>query len=214
VRNPLDLFRNTDRLDDALAAIEHNGNGNGHERAYASTALARVAKSLVPAGGTVGVQNAWCWYDETQAGGPGTNPELAGRLKYAAYREMALTDPAVRSLYFMWKLPIRSAEYKVESADNHPAGQAAAENEAEFARWQLGPRKCREVPSPSLPPRPQLRSEIGFEIGPQRSVSSPICAVVIAASYRSRASAPASSPNSRAAHAGQNTATPWGSRVW
>jgi hypothetical protein len=38
------------------------------------------------------------------------------------------------------------------------------------------------------------------------------CASMLAG-YRSGASAPASAPNSRAAHAGQNTATPRGSRV-
>lgn len=77
------------------------------------------------------------WLDIFE-GGPDVAPELSGRGKFPVYRAMRLTDPAVRSLSWMVKLPIRAAEWTVVPAEDDPAGEAAARARADFAAWQFG----------------------------------------------------------------------------
>lgn len=72
------------------------------------------------------------------AGGPDTNPDLMGRLKYQAFYEMKTTDGACRSLSWMVKLPIRSAETTIIPAKHDPDGEAAARARADWLAWQFG----------------------------------------------------------------------------
>ena len=74
------------------------------------------------------------WYLDSHTGGPDFNPELAGRGKYEIFREMALSDPAVRSLEWLYKLPIRAAEWSVSPASEDPADVEVADCLA----WQFG----------------------------------------------------------------------------
>lgn len=69
-------------------------------------------------GGAVGVDGADPLSIENALLGPDLNPELAGIQKYGVYNEMRLTDPACRSLLWLFKLPIRSARWGL-----HPAGE-------------------------------------------------------------------------------------------
>lgn len=68
------------------------------------------------------------------AGGHDTNPDLMGRLKYEVFREMALSDPAVRSLEWLYKLPIRSADWSLTPASEDPLDLFVAD----FLAWQFG----------------------------------------------------------------------------
>jgi hypothetical protein len=70
-------------------------------------------------------------------GGPDLTPELQGRLKYEMYREMR-EDPACRSLLWLWKLPIRSAEWAITPSKKDPDGDAIAQARADFASEQVG----------------------------------------------------------------------------
>jgi hypothetical protein len=72
-----------------------------------------------PPTGAAGVDGA-NYYEEDWLGGPDINPELTGKAKYEVYREMWLTDPAVRSVEFMYKLPIRRATWTLEAASEEP----------------------------------------------------------------------------------------------
>jgi hypothetical protein len=101
----------------------------------------RVERALAekdPSAGAVGKDGTGSWFNDAMAGGWDTNPELAGRLKYEIYREMRLTDPAVRSLEWMFKLPIRSAAWAITPARNDPDGEDEAARRAEFAEKQFG----------------------------------------------------------------------------
>lgn len=90
-----------------------------------------------PSGGALGKDGA-SWYMDAWQGGPDVNPDLTGRLKYEVYREMRLSDPAVRSLEWLFKQPIRSAEWKFEPAENDPRGEPAAKATADFFNVQFG----------------------------------------------------------------------------
>lgn len=96
----------------------------------------------VAAGRILGVDHLGAGFcggiDEYIAGGPDINPELSGRSKYPVYREMKTSDAAIRSLVYLYKLPIRSAEWSVVPADTDPDGEAAARWRADFAAWQFG----------------------------------------------------------------------------
>jgi hypothetical protein len=71
-------------------------------------------------------------------GGQDENPDLSGRLKYDTFKQMRTEDPAVRSLSWLYKLPIRSAEWQIVPCEYDPGGPAMAEARADFANWQFG----------------------------------------------------------------------------
>jgi len=75
-------------------------------------------------------------------GGYDENPVWAGRGKYPILREMRTGDPAVRSLEWLFKMPIRRAKWTIEAASEDPMDVAIAD----FMAWQFG------LPSP-LPNR-------------------------------------------------------------
>ena len=66
-------------------------------------------------------------YEDFRLGGPDINPEMSGRAKYQIYEEMRVTDPAIRSLLLMFKLPIQSATWSVEPASEAPEDAVIAE---------------------------------------------------------------------------------------
>ena len=69
------------------------------------------------------------------AGGDDTNPDLVGRLKFEVYREMRATDPAVRSLEWLFRMPIRAADWKfAPAADDNPVDLVVAH----ACGWQFG----------------------------------------------------------------------------
>ncbi len=113
-----------------------DGIANGHSREMA-TLPTRSPTETVPTG-AVGSDSARSWYADVEAGGPDVNPELMGREKYEVYWEMKLTDPAVRSLVWLYKLPIRSADHGVAPAKNDPHGDEAAATRADFLACQFG----------------------------------------------------------------------------
>lgn len=88
--------------------------------------------------GTVGRDESSPDYYDAYEGGPDVNPELMGRDKFRIYREMKLTDPAVRSLSWMFKLPCRAAEWTMVPAEDDPDGEDVARVRADFASWQFG----------------------------------------------------------------------------
>lgn len=89
-------------------------------------------QSSVPQGGAYGIDDNW--YIDLMAGGPDVNPLLTGRAKYEVYNEMRLSDPTVRSCLWMFKLPIRSASWKVTPAGEDPVDRVVADAVA----WQFG----------------------------------------------------------------------------
>lgn len=87
--------------------------------------------------GIAGLDGSGSWYLDELAGGFDSNPELLGRLKYPVYREMRLSDPAVRSLEWMFKLPIRSADHGVNPNQQDPE-KGGALLRADFIAKQFG----------------------------------------------------------------------------
>jgi hypothetical protein len=83
-------------------------------------------------GGAYGVDDSW--YMDLYAGGPDTNPLLSGRAKYEVYEEMRTSDPTVRSVLWMFKLPIRQASWRVDAVSEDPLDQIVAE----AVEWQFG----------------------------------------------------------------------------
>lgn len=104
-------------------------------RAYA--AIEASAGQQTP-GASAGRDGTGSWYADVMTGGEDSNPELLGRMKYLVYDEMRLSDPAVRSLLWLFLLPIRSAEWSLVAAEHDQDGPAVAEARADFGRWNLG----------------------------------------------------------------------------
>lgn len=95
----------------------------------------RAAPNAAPADvatGASGVDDSW--YMDVMAGGPDVNPLLSGRAKYEVYNEMRLSDPTVRSCLWMFKLPIRSATWRVVPSSEDPVDQLVAD----CVEWQFG----------------------------------------------------------------------------
>lgn len=67
-------------------------------------------------------------------GGPDINPDLDGRSKFEWYQEMRVSDPAVRSVLYMWKLPIRQATWQLLPASNDGADKLIRD----ACAWQFG----------------------------------------------------------------------------
>jgi hypothetical protein len=76
------------------------------------------------------------WYRDLMDGDE--NPDLQGRLKYLVYEEMRQSDPAVKSLLWMFQLPIRQAQVTLVPNDHDPDGPDVAAARAHFGEWQLG----------------------------------------------------------------------------
>lgn len=53
-------------------------------------------------------------YWDVRAGGIDLNPELTGHTKYLVYEEMRKADPAIKSLLWMYKLPLRGADWGLD----------------------------------------------------------------------------------------------------
>jgi hypothetical protein len=65
---------------------------------------------------------------------PTENPEMQGRLKYAIYDDMRWSDPAVKSTSWIYKLPIRSARYSDDPAQDDPFARLVRD----ACAWQFG----------------------------------------------------------------------------
>lgn len=78
-----------------------------------------------PKGGETGVDGEA--FQDLLIGGEDVNPALTGTAKYEVYEEMRRTDPAVRSILLMFKLPILSAEWSCEPASEDPEDILIAE---------------------------------------------------------------------------------------
>lgn len=74
------------------------------------------------------------WYGDLITGGQDPNPLLQGRERYEIFNEMRVSDPTVRSVLWMFKLPIRAADWSVEPASDDPADEIVADCVA----WQFG----------------------------------------------------------------------------
>lgn len=90
------------------------------ENVYADEVVAAVS-------GIAGADGDSWYYDTGVAGGPDVAPELDGRGKYDAYRRMRASDPAVRSLEWLFKLPVRSAEWKIDPVSEDPVDLLVAD---------------------------------------------------------------------------------------
>jgi hypothetical protein len=89
--------------------------------------------------GVIGRDAAVPWdYADVWEGGDDVSPDLHGRQKFQIYREMRQTDPAIRSLDWMFRLPIRAAEWTVVPAEDDPDGESISRARADFASWQFG----------------------------------------------------------------------------
>lgn len=71
--------------------------------------------------GSVGVDGQSPFQD-LQAGGFDRTPEMSGQRKFQTINEMRQTDAMIRSILFMYYLPIKSADYGVEANDDDPTG--------------------------------------------------------------------------------------------
>lgn len=78
------------------------------------------------------------WYMSAYKGGPDINPDLMGAAKYEVYREMRMTDPAVRSLEWLYRLLLRSADWSIDPAKTDPQGEAHADLVADCVAKQFG----------------------------------------------------------------------------
>lgn len=73
-------------------------------------------------------------YSDIQYGGIDMNPELTGHRKFVIYEEMRTSDPAVKSALFMYKLPIRQADWALDPYSNDGIDAIIADAVA----WQFG----------------------------------------------------------------------------
>ncbi len=74
------------------------------------------------------------WYSSWMAGGPDVNPELTGIRKFHVYDEMQKTDPSVKSVLHFLGLPVRSARWSLEPADDSPQATVVRD----MVAWNLG----------------------------------------------------------------------------
>jgi hypothetical protein len=74
------------------------------------------------------------WMVDMYGGGPDVNPELTGTAKFDVYDEMAKTDPSIKSLLMYLLLPVRSAQWGLEPADDTPVAKVIRD----MVAWNLG----------------------------------------------------------------------------
>lgn len=72
--------------------------------------------------------------EKLSAGGPDVNPELTGAAKFAVYDEMRKTDATIKSTLHFVKLPVRSASWGLNPADETPEAKVVRD----FCAWNLG----------------------------------------------------------------------------
>jgi hypothetical protein len=66
------------------------------------------------------------WLENLEAGGPDVNPALSGALKFPEYDAMRKTDPTIKAVLLFQKLPVRSAQWALEEAEeNSPPARLA-----------------------------------------------------------------------------------------
>lgn len=82
--------------------------------------LARELAASVPQG-AVGVDGQSPFADIV-AGGFDRTPEMSGSRKWQTINEMRQTDAMIRSILFMYYLPIKSADYPLQANDDDPTG--------------------------------------------------------------------------------------------
>lgn len=88
----------------------------GYElRRYADVA----ADPSGPPKGSVGIDGDSPFAD-LQAGGFDLTPEMSGTRKWRTLEEMRKTDAMIRSILYMYKLPIRAADWNLNEADDDP----------------------------------------------------------------------------------------------
>lgn len=75
------------------------------------------------------------WYLDVQGGGPDVNPELTGSAKFPIFDEMAMTDPTIKSMIQFWSLPVRSAVWGLEPADEAERFTIAVRD---LVAWNVG----------------------------------------------------------------------------
>lgn len=73
-------------------------------------------------------------FTELLPGGYDFNTELAGHRKFMVYEEMRKSDAAVKSCLFMYKLPIRQADWALDAQSDDGIDQVIADAVA----WQFG----------------------------------------------------------------------------
>lgn len=98
-------------------------------RSYASAPVG----DLDPPGGEAGA-DAESWLNDLLGGGPDVNPELSGRAKFLEYDEMRKTDATVKSVSMFIKLPVRSAVWSLEPANETPAAHVVRD----MVAWNVG----------------------------------------------------------------------------
>jgi hypothetical protein len=74
------------------------------------------------------------WLTQFIGGGPDVNPELTGTAKFDVYREMATTDPTIKSLVFLPSLSIRSGAWGLNPSDDDPLCRLIRD----MVAWNLG----------------------------------------------------------------------------
>lgn len=97
----------------------------------------RAKGTSLGATGVSGVDGSWyldALHGSFDVGGYDDQPQLSGRNKYGVYREMRQGDPAIRSLEWLFKLPIRRAKWGIEPASDDPLDLIVAD----FYGWQFG----------------------------------------------------------------------------
>lgn len=99
-------------------------------RSYASTPTGDLTE---PDRGEAGA-DAESWLTDLLGGGPDVNPELHGRAKFEQYDEMRKTDASVKSVLMFLKLPVRSAVWSLDPANDSPAAAAVRD----MVAWNVG----------------------------------------------------------------------------
>jgi hypothetical protein len=106
---------------------------NGH----AEYGVVEPGRQYAAMTGVKGAESSEYWMPP---GGIDTNPDLSGPRKWEVYQEMRLSDPTVRSCLYMYRLPIRSAHWTIEPADDgkDPVDRLVAD----ACAMQLGLEDC------------------------------------------------------------------------
>jgi hypothetical protein len=103
-------------------------------RDYQTPALRKVLIEQARAGGAAGVDGE-SWYGGLWGDDDETSASLIGGSRYRVYQQMRTSDPAVRSALWMFKLPIRSAQWSLEEP---PLATREEQLATEACRWQFG----------------------------------------------------------------------------
>lgn len=117
-----------------LAASAESPGGLTFSREYAAQPSARTTGG----GATFGVDGeTYESYGSMYAGGYDQNPILSGRNRFWLFNEMRRTDPMIKSLLWMFNLPIRAATWAFEPHSEDGEDQLIAD----ACSWQFGTGK-------------------------------------------------------------------------